>query len=333
MSDRRTLEELKLLLQGSYAAESNLAERINRRYWKSIFADTDEARKMGLGPREIEDYSSDKTKRLKRSNYSLSPHDSQTYKKSFLEKRRRKIIADELRAVRKEIPDPKQARAALYDILRTDASVAKRAGSDAWGDGTQEFIESKNPFKSLISEAKRAGESVVDDEVYRRQLFMEGIDDDYLARSSPEDQRRYKEMFERASEKGVLKEIKEGRDKDLTDRYNRNRRRNLLDIFDAEKNKPFPKRHLRRASLGDLKQLLLLSLGDFNQEAAKSVVNEISQRGTDELNRKMSRRNVMKRTAAQAIKPSLPKSIPGTGGAGEQVAKTLLRLITRGRGI
>ena len=333
MSDRRTLEELKLLLEGSYRAEGALEKRLDRRAMKQIFADIEEAREKGLGSREREEYRSDKARRLVRARDSLSPYDAQKYKKSFLEKRRRKIIADELRKVRKEIPDPKQARAALYDILRTDASVAKRVGADAWGDNPEGFIQNKNPFKELINRAKSAGESVVDDEVYRRELFMEGIDDEYLAQSSPEDRRRYKEMFERTSEKGVLKEITEGRDKDLTERYNKARRRNLLDIFGAEENKPFPKRHLRRASLKDLNQLLLLSLGDFNEEAAKSVIDEISQRGTDELNRKMSRRNVMKRTAAQAIKPSLPKSVPGTGGAGEQVAKAFLRLITRGRGI
>lgn len=335
MSDRRTLEELKLLLQGSYRAEEALEERLFNRLMdlKQRFrpATAEEAAEYGLSPEDIKDLEfqteikNQKRERLKKARDQMSGSDRTEYKKSFLEKRRRKIIADELRAVRRDIPNPKEARAALYDILRADAAAANRLNRVGW-DGEEVIpLHAKNPIGNLMNWARTAGDSVIDDEEYYRGEFFADTWSDSMAqaeRGLPYEQTR----AYMASREGILDDIKKNPDSDLAKRYRRTQQRVFNSIFP----KTPSKRDLRRATLSDLKELLTLAVMDFSPATGEAILAELNRRGEDEINRSMGRRHMMARTAGQVIKPTLPTG-PGGGSGGEKVAKTFLRLLSRGR--
>ena len=346
MAIDRTLEELKLILAASYRAEEAMENRLGSRLEKLRIMDPSEdfLNELNLSSKEGKELSLKKTspnligakrKRIKKIREDMRGYDGKDYKGTFFEKRRRKIVADQLRSVRSKISDPKKARAHLYDILRADSSAAKRLGSIGWDGETELPIRSKNPLGFLMGSARRAGEGVIDDESYSRGNFMDGMEDNmehYRDQMTPDDVANYKRQSHAATPKGIREEIGKNPDSKLSKRFNRSKAWTFADLFGDKK--AFNKRSLRRASLSDLKELLALSLADFDPDGAKSIINEIALRGHDELNRGMGRRNMMGRTAGHVIKPALPKGVTGVGGSsGEKVAKTFLRLLTRRKGL
>ena len=320
MSERRTLEELKLLLRASHAAEQELISKRdalieNLRNVGTQWADPDFKVPSDL----TKEQRRSKIARLAALNDRLKGREETTivdefggkhqvlketpkaYRKGKFERSRRKLIADQLRQVRKDFPNPKQAAAHLYDILRADVDAGKKT---VFG-----FSSSiKNPLIDLtraIDEAPAdAYDSLAEEDFYRRN-YEDGDSSDYEF-----DPDEHNKEIDREAKKREKEEVNKARKKGA-----------------------FSKRNLRRTPTKDLMNLLGVALSRIDPDAALSVTEELNRRGLDEVNRGMSRRKMIGKTVGQAVKPNLPKSVPGTGGAGEQIAKTFLRLITRGRGL
>lgn len=125
-----------------------------------------------------------------------------------------------------------------------------------------------------------------------------------------------------ADQKEALKEIES----------NRQKRRKQLSESTLKQTSQFTPYKLRRMTDADLD--FLLSSGYKDPKILGPLMEEKARRVRDLYNQNQSRRNVLKRGVAGAVKPALPKGVTGVGGStGEKVAKTFLRLLTRGKGL
>ena len=225
------------------------------------------------------------------------------------------MLADYIRQIREEFPDPKQARAHILDALRADVELGKRT---SYG-----FTRSiKNPLVSLIGRFENMPGEVFSD--FAEEHFERVHSGDYYDEM---DTRESLELFEDELELSSEEKVKKTNQK--MDREVEKRRKE--EIKEARDNRAFNRRNLRRTPNKELAALMALAIGDLDPVAGLSLTEELNQRAIDEANRGMSRRKMMARTAAQVAKPSLPTGPGPAGSGGEKVARTFLRLLTRGR--
>ena len=321
MADRRTLEELKALLQGSHAAEQKLVDKKRKqRAGRAGFSPVNPGsirnrrlgaldRLLGMEPVTIHPLFGDPQEVLRPT--------ARGYRRNPLERSRRKMLADYIRQIREEFPDPKQARAHILDALRADVELGKRT--------THGFTRSiKNPLVSLIGSLRDMPSTVYDDfaEEHFESIFEGNQLERMHAAAAGDPAEYFDEELELSSEE---------RRKQTEDRMNKEvAKRRKEDIKEARDNRAFNRRNLRRTPNKELAALMALAIGDLDPVAGLSLTEELNQRAIDEVNRGLSRRKMMTRTAAQVAKPTLPTG-PGGGSGGEKVARTFLRLLTRGR--
>jgi len=317
MADRRTLEELKALLQGSHAAEQKLIDkkgkalsqaRERRQYTKDLQGKITRAlnRLKGMEPVTIQPVFGGPQEVLRPT--------SKAYRQNPLERGRRKMLANYIRQIREEFPDPKQAKAHILDALRADVEFGKRS--------THGFTRSiKNPLVSLIGIFEDMPSTVYED--FAEAHFERVHSGDYYDEM---DTRESDELFQDEMEYSSKEKIK--REQEKMGREVEKRKKE--EIKEARGKRAFNRRNLRRTPSKELAALMALAIGDFDPVAGLSLTEELNQRVIDEANRGMSRRNMITRTAGQAIKPALPTG-PGGGSGGEKAAKTFLRLLSRGR--
>lgn len=228
------------------------------------------------------------------------------------------MLADYIRQIRKEYPDPRQARAHIFDALRADVEFGKRKIF-----GSAESI--KNPLVGLISILEDMPSVVYDD--FAEEHFESMFEGNQLekmhaiAAGGPEEY--FENELELSSEE-KRKQAEDRMDKEVT-------KRRKGKIKNARNERAFNRRNLRRTPNKDLAALVALAINDLDPVAGLSLAEELNQRAIDEANRGMSRRKMIGRTATQVAKPSLPTGPGPAGSGGEKVARTFLRLLTRGR--
>lgn len=314
MADRRTLEELKALLQGSHAAEQKLVTK-KRRAASRDRASREKTlrilhRLLGMEPVTIQPVFGGPQEVLRST--------ARGYRRNPLERSRRKMLADYIRQIREEFPDPKQARAHILDALRADVEFGKRTSF-----GVTSSI--KNPLIALIGSLKNMPSTVYED--FAEEYFESLHEGDQVARLHLENAAEPEEYFENElelSSEEKRKQTEKEMDREVTKRRKKN-------IKEARDRRAFNRRNLRRTPNKELAALIALAIGDLDPVAGLSLTEELNQRAIDEANRGLSRRKMMTRTAAQVAKPSLPTGPGPAGSGGEKVARTFLRLLTRGR--
>ena len=317
MSDRRTLEELKLLLAASRVGEEGLYSRIfleagdahkggmpgkairklERALYQGVLPKPKRDVSKGiLGTGSINDYEraypefkeqraalieKEKKANKKEALLQKSTSRNESRKNPFV-RHRRKLVSDQLKGLREDVSPGKGRLAAKYEILRLLGERPKHT-NNALLDLVDFGVQDMNEY--------RGGDLIPDP-----------------GGTWPTE----KEMNEYANKESLKA------------------RKNLESKLRKIKSTYTPYK-LRRLSDADLNYIL--SSGIKDPEILSFFLEEKSKRVRDLYNRSQSRRTVLKKGLAQTVKPSLPKSVPGTGGAGEQVAKTFLRLLTRGRGL
>ena len=312
MADRRTLEELKILLQASHAAEDKLISKKGSQSSRAQFkGDTATQIKInrllerlsGKEPVEVQDFLGNPTQVMKST--------PRGYRQNPFERRRRKLLADYIRQIREEFPDPKQARAHIFDALRADIEIGKKKAFGA-------TLSRKNPLVPLLGKMEELpGEvyddfatSAMEDRLYGGYRDTEDMIDEFgnrLEREPPD----------------VVDDTNEQMTREV-------RKREGEMVQSTRKKGGFSRRNLRRTPQSDLLALLGISIGNVDPRAGLDITEELNRRVLDEVNRGRSRREILSKVAGSMVKPSLPTAGPG-GSGGEKVARTLLRLMRRGR--
>lgn len=329
MSDRRTLQELKLLLAASRIAESDLLSL--------ILPQTGDSVRGGFPNRAIRDYEweSIKSGKFPTPKFDASRGITGSGSVADLEKaypefkaERDRLIAIEEKANRKRdklvaAPERKERtrkgaanpfqkgrrRLVAQQLQQLRGSPEGRPGV---GRQAAKFEilrllserpeHTRNPLIEIAQNFKKAGGEDFDN------LVFDSMGDASLSGSN------YKEAEKKAIE-------------DATKQTDIRKKKIEASIL-KQKNQITPYR-LRRMTDADLDKLL--SAGFKDPRVTALLLEEKRLRLFDAYNRSMGRRGMIQKTAAQAIKPSLPIG-KGGGSGGEKVAKTFLRLLTRGRG-
>ncbi|MBV70287.1 MAG: hypothetical protein CMH52_02975 [Myxococcales bacterium] len=348
MSERRTLEELKLLLSASRAAESDLLSL--------ILPLTGDAAKGGFGHKALRDYEykvgmkSGKFPKPKRDEArGILGHGSVAdLEKAYPEfkKERDRLIAIEEKANRKKAklvaaPERRERTrkgaanpfergrrrlvAQQLQQLRGSPEGRPGAGRQAAKFEILRLLSERpkhtnNPLLAIADQLKGVK---FDD--YFDEHMMDRIPDAYdYAFEDLETGKSSKERYNPPSQKEMAEEASR-----LAKRDVEQRRSDLEGVALKQKSQITPYR-LRRMTDADLDRLL--SAGFSNPRITALLLDEKRMRLADAYNRNVTRRDMNRKLATGAVKPSslVPASTPG-GSGGQKVARTFLRLLTRGR--
>jgi len=344
MADRRTLEELKLLLALSRAAEEKFlvevvepqigwtrgASRFTREVEESIRKrfpkpKSDPARGIvGAGstrdytlayPEAAKEYEAAERREIKaqeKAQTIRSAPERGNKKNPFL-RHRRKLVADQLRQFRESLEGsiPGSGRqAGKFEILR----LLQERGS-----------QTHNPIQAVA-------------DAIRNLPFVEqqAFDEAFYGQPDPEYffSEEYKEA-KKARKKKSYAEIQaedhehaawaEKHAKEVADE-----RRTLLEKKFFEQKAQVTPRRLRRMTDKDLDNLIATKFRDPRIIAL--LLEEKRLRLADEFNRNLSRRIMVGKIGKGVAKPSslLTSKVP-TGSGGENAARFALRILTRGR--
>lgn len=339
MAKGRTLAELELVLAVSRAAEEKfflesimpqiawmrggapntvkVAESFRERFEKPKY---DEAKGIvGHGstndyllayPEAAEEYEAaeNKEKRNERKKATILDSPEKANKKNPFLRHRRKLVADQLRALRDE-PQGKFGpgrQAAKYEILRM---LNKRN------------LQTHNPLRTLADRVREIPALI---ERETEDYYFGQPDPDWMATAEGKaEQARYNALPQEEKDRLDRKARKEAGE--YGEKYGREKQKFFEEGVLKQKSQITPYR-LRRMTDDDLDYLLKTNFKDPRITAL--LLDEKRQRIADAFNRNQTRRGMLKRTAVQAVKPSLG-SAPSSGG--DKVAKTMLRLLSRGR--
>ncbi len=348
MSDRRTLEELKLLLAASRVAESDLLSlilpltgdatkggfghkalrdyeyKVGMKSGKFPKPERDEARGI-VGHGSIDDlekaYPEFKEERArfiaieekanrKRDKLLAEPERRERTRKGTanpFQKGRRRLVAQQLQQLR-ESPAGKPGagrQAAKFEILRLLSERPKHT---------------HNPLLTIAARLK-----AVNFNDYFDEHMMDQIPDAYDYQFEDIDTGKSRlERYNPSSREEMAEEASR-----LAERDVKKRKSDLEEAALKQKNQINPYR-LRRMTDADLDKLL--SAGFRDPRITALLLDEKRMRFADAYNRNVTRREMNRKLATGAVKPSslVPASTPG-GSGGEKVAKTFLRLLSRGR--
>jgi len=336
MTPERTLEELKLILSLSRVAESDLMSL--------IMPLTGDAAKGGFGHQALRDYEykvgmkSGKFPKPKRDEArGIVGHGSiADLEKAYPEfkEERDRLIALEEKANRKRntLARAPEARArnrkgstnpflrARRRLVAQQLQQLRKSTEGIPGSGRQ---AAKFEILRLLSERPKHAHNPL---MTIAQKFKGVSPDDYfMDHFYPGDPYEYEDLKTGKMTKGTP----EGPNKEEALRLSEidsNERKNELQKAALSQRSQITPYRLRRMTDKDLDSLL--SAGFTDPRITALILDEKRQRISDAFNRNQTRRGMLKRTAAQAIKPTLG-SAPSSGG--DKVAKTMLRLLSRGR--
>jgi len=339
MANSRTLAELELVLAVSRAAEEKffmesimpqiswirggapntikVADTFRERFEKPKY----DAEKGIVGhgsthdyllayPEAAEEYKAaeDKEIRNERKKATILDAPEKANKRNPFLRHRRKLVADQLRALRDE-PQGKFGpgrQAAKYEILRM---LNKRN------------LNTHNPLRTLADRVREIPDLI--ESKAQDYYYGQGDPDWYATDEGKADAARYKALPQEEKDRLDRKAQKEAGE--YGEKYGREKQEYFEKGVLGQKSQITPFR-LRRMTDDDLDYLLKTNFKD--PRIAALLLDEKRQRISDAFNRNQTRRGMLKRTAVQAVKPTLG-SAPSSGG--DKVAKTMLRLLSRGR--
>lgn len=345
MADRRTLEELKVLLSLSRAAEEKFFYETLKPQMGSLFMPSDatlavdesirkrfprperDPSKGVLGTGSTNDYlnaypeAAAEYKAAEAKEYAaekkaakLTAEPEKADKRNPFLRHRRRLVAQQLRQF-KESPEGSVRgvgrQAGKFELLRLLQERPRHTKNPI-----QELAEN---FFNVAQEEARAFE----------EAFYGGGDDLYGYPEAIEKEQARQARMTPAQREAEIREHKEWATKKATE-YGEERRTKLEEDFFKNKSQITPQK-LRRMTDKDLNALLATGFRD--PRITVLLLEEKRLRIADEYHRNISRRKAMGKIGKAAKNPTslLTAKAPTAGSGGEKAARTVLRLLTRGR--